>query len=865
MSVLPTAAKSKTGASPPEPRGRQGLFVSLAVFVLICALGGVYLHFAIKAARKSVWDSLTTIADMKAGQVASWYRERLADAEVFAKTPILIRQGRELLKAGRPLLPSQEFHTWLATLQKEYRYSGVILYNAEGSPVMTMPADLQAKNRSLDPYFQSALRSNEVIESGLRHAPDVAQTRRNIRLEFWIPIGVPQETGKLAEGALLLQADPNDFLYPLIESWPVPTSTAETLILRVEGKELVYLSELRHRKNSALNFRRPLPPALQDVAERVFQGQDVISEGLDYRQVPVLAVIRKIPGTRWVLVAKVDQDEIYAPVRERAFAIVTVTGLLGASTLLGATALLRRRKLDRLKHQMARERQAEQAVRDSEEKFRTIFETANDAILMLEGSFIVECNSRALETFGCASKDDILHHAPEDFSPPVQPDGCNSKEKAIEYLKKAQDGQPQRFYWKNQRKDGSPFDAEVSLTGLELRGKLYVQGIVRDVTDRKQAEAALLNAKTEAEMANQAKDHFIAVLSHELRTPLTPVLLAVTDLESEPAIPKDAQAELRRIRSNVELETRLIDDLLDVTRISRGALHLRREVVDVPACLRNALDICQSEINQKHLSVSLKIEGAPARAWADESRLQQVFWNILRNAAKFTPEKGEICIRCFHADGLIRIEFTDTGVGIEPAALPQIFNAFHSSGSGKVRRFGGLGLGLSIAKKLMDLHQGKISAFSEGSGKGSTFVVEIASIPDADIPEIPPAPKPLPSGNRQNILLVEDNPDTLRILAKMLQKWGYTVTTANCVKAALEEASKEPFEILVSDIGLPDGTGLEIMRYVNDRYHAHGIAISGFGTDDDIRQSHDAGFGEHLVKPVNTQDLSAAIQRVRRN
>ena len=386
-------------------------------------------------------------------------------------------------------------------------------------------------------------------------------------------------------------------------------------------------------------------------------------------------------------------------------------------------------------------------------------------------------------------------------------------------------------------------------------------GFARDITERKRTEETILNAKTEAETANRAKDQFIAVLSHELRTPLTPILLLSSAMEAEREVPNSIRTELGIIRRNAELEMKLVDDLLDVTRISRGMIQLHQEVVDAHGCLHNALEICQNEVDAKHLNVSLSLDAALSHVWADPVRLQQVFWNLVRNAVKFTPKDGQISIRSVNVDHRLNIEFSDTGIGIDPAVFPQIFNAFEQGEQSKTRHFGGLGLGLSIARAVMELHHGTLTAFSEGTGKGATFTVEIATVPDAK--ELPSAPGPPMYGSGSlKILLVEDNADTLQILAKMLQKWGYMVRTADSVQSALEEAAKEPFDLLVSDIGLPDGSGLEIMKEMKKYNAVSGIAISGFGTEEDIRQSREAGFGEHLVKPVNTHILHEAVQQI---
>ena len=389
-------------------------------------------------------------------------------------------------------------------------------------------------------------------------------------------------------------------------------------------------------------------------------------------------------------------------------------------------------------------------------------------------------------------------------------------------------------------------------------------GIIVDITERKRAAESLQQAKETAEAANRAKDQFIAVLSHELRTPLTPVLATVVNLQKETHLPADLRTDMEVIQRNVELEAQLIDDLLDVTRISQGKINLRLETVDVHACLQRTLEICREEIDSKRLDVPLEFAAAQPYVQADMARLQQVFWNLLKNAIKFTPEGGCIRIRSSNVGGQIQIEIADTGIGIEPELMPRIFNAFEQGEQTKTRRFGGLGLGLSIAKAVMDLHHGALTCASEGKDKGATFTVTLATVaaPTAAPAQPPPPPAAAQEEKHWKILLVEDHPDTLRILFRLLNKWGYAITSADSVHAALEAAGKERFDLLVSDLGLPDGSGLDIMRQMKSSYGIPGIALSGYGTENDLRQSREAGFEEHLIKPVDIETLRTALQKI---
>ena len=210
----------------------------------------------------------------------------------------------------------------------------------------------------------------------------------------------------------------------------------------------------------------------------------------------------------------------------------------------------------------------------------------------------------------------------------------------------------------------------------------------------------------------------------------------------------------------------------------------------------------------------------------------------------------------------MKIQIADTGIGIEPEALQRIFNVFEQGELTRTRRFGGLGLGLSIAKALVEMHQGKLVAVSEGKNQGALFTVELDTVAPGVEPPAPAKGAEPDLLEPRRILLVEDHEDTLQILARLLRKWGYGVTTANSVQNALERASEQRFDLLISDLGLPDGSGRDVMRALKERYHLPAIALSGYGTDEDIRTSLDAGFAEHLTKPVSFQVLRTAVERL---
>jgi len=397
-----------------------------------------------------------------------------------------------------------------------------------------------------------------------------------------------------------------------------------------------------------------------------------------------------------------------------------------------------------------------------------------------------------------------------------------------------------------------------------------VQRALREAAERDQRQRAqeeLQKAKEIAESANMAKDQFLAVLSHELRTPLTPVLASIYALESQDDLPAAARSLIDIIRRNAELEARLIDDLLDLSLVNNGKLQLTFQQINLHTVIGHVLENCREDIERKDLRMQLELGAAAHVVSADSARIQQVVWNLLRNAVKFTPHGGTVIIRTGNVGterGRIRLDICDNGIGMEPEMIPKIFNAFEQGGQQIAHRFGGLGLGLSISNRVIDLHNGTLSATSDGHDRGSTFSIELDTVEPAGSPgkEFTPQPDP-PKERRQRILIVEDHEDTRRVIQMLLERQGYEVAIAKNVRMAIDIATSQQFDLLISDIGLPDGTGLDLMRaLVSSGHPVKAIALSGYGMESDIRKSYEAGFLEHLTKPVSVRKLKEAIEQI---
>ena len=388
------------------------------------------------------------------------------------------------------------------------------------------------------------------------------------------------------------------------------------------------------------------------------------------------------------------------------------------------------------------------------------------------------------------------------------------------------------------------------------------QAMRAEIAERLRVEGELRRAKEDAESAGRVKDRFLAVLSHELRTPLTPALAVVSALLDGPDVAPALRPTLEMVRRSISLEARLIDDLLDVMRAGQGKLRLNPEPVDAHALIEQAVEICRHEAVDAGVRVVVDLGARDHRAKADPTRFQQVIWNLLQNAVKCCDSGGRIVVATSDGgeDRLV-VTVTDDGRGIEPNLLSLIFEPFEQGQTPLRRRLGGLGLGLSISRSIVEGHGGHLFASSEGAGRGSTFTFDLPV--DRAPAEGPGRPHPptVAGSDREgaSILLVEDNKDVIRYLKMILEMNGHRVWAALDLASARELVGR-PIDILVSDIELPDGSGLDLMRELRGR--VPGIAVSGFGAPDDVQMSLDAGFARHLTKPVESRRIEEAILEV---
>jgi signal transduction histidine kinase len=575
------------------------------IFLLLSALIGalgfrLYLNEKLEI-RNKIQSDLSAIADLKANLITVWRKERIADAMVIYRNQSVAREVIDYLEKPEDRLLSSRLLSWMNAIVEHNGYASVLLFDK--AQKLRLGTRDEGQSGSLDwECFQEAVKSGKVVISDLYRRVD----REKIRMDLCIPIGITR-TSETA-GVIVLRIDPYRILYPTIQSWPTPSPSAETLIVRNEKDRVVFLNELRHRKNSALSFSLPLnTPQLP--AARVVQGKFGVTEGVDYRGVPVLAALRPIPETSWYMVSKVDSAEVYSPIRERAWVIIIVATLLIVVAGIGVG-----------------------------------------------------------------------------------------------------------LWWKHE-------------AGLSYRRELESE------RERQEERAQLLererDARKEAEAANRMKDEFLATVSHELRTPLIPILGWAYELRNEELDETTRAEAYEAIERNARLQSNLVEDLLDVSRIITGKLHLDIGQLDLPAIMDTAIEAIRPAAEAKNIRVCFKAGVIMGVVHGDGNRLQQIAWNLLSNAVKFTPRGGEVSVSLKEISGRAEITVSDSGKGISPEFLPFVFDRFRQ-GEKSAQRQGGLGLGLSIVRHLVELHGGNVTASSPGVGKGSEFTV---ALPVVNSPE----------------------------------------------------------------------------------------------------------------------------------
>jgi PAS domain S-box-containing protein len=509
-------------------------------------------------------------------------------------------------------------------------------------------------------------------------------------------------------------------------------------------------------------------------------------------------------------------------------------------------------------------------LKRAEEERDRFFELSRDmlAIANIEGCFI-RVNSAWTQVLGY-SQQEMMSRPYLDF---VHPEDRDITGKIADALSR---GEPTiGFENRYRRKDGTYCWLEWSVSPFPQQGVLYA--VAHDVTRRKQAqierEKLLIEAqkaRDEAERANQIKDDFLAVLSHELRTPLNPISGWAQILRGQSLDSERAQAGLATIERNARLQIQLVDDLLDMSRILRGKLVLKPQPIDLIEVVGNAIETVRLAAETKNIWIETDFQSQTCSVNGDSSRLQQVVWNLLSNAVKFTPEGGLVTVRLQRVKKSIQLQVIDTGKGIASDFLPCVFERFRQADGTIARQFGGLGLGLAIASKIIEMHGSTISVDSLGEGKGATFTVTIPALvtqPETVSDTTPLLLQDVELLSGLQLLVIDDEPDSLEIGCIMLEQFGASVTAVSSAIEAFEVLSNSFFDGIVCDIGMPSIDGYQFIEKVRAMEAENvqtlpAIALTAYAGSAEKERALAAGFQAHVAKPVDAIELAHQVLRL---
>jgi PAS domain S-box-containing protein len=847
------------------------LIVFLVLAVMILAGGTALYRHQAQALQDEAQATLQALARSKQQTLSNWLHERRADIQLASQSPVLTHilaayaQGDE--KARQGLLDH------LHTLTTQYGYRTAHLLDARGTPLLsaygktqipgtTSPGDVQSHHF----HFQRALAADQAVlvdlhrhEDGLLHMGFVAPLRHQA--------GTPPFL-------IYLDLDPKDFLYPLLQDWPLPTHSGETLLFRVEGDHILYLNDLRHRPDSALRMTLPLhSPRLP--AAQLLRGEP-IEESVDYRGRPTLAAGAFVPETGWSLIVKMDQDEAYAELRH--IALFTLGGTILVLMLTGL-AVVTYWQRHRLSHT--------ELLARSEATLRQILDNAADPVFIADqDGHYRYVNHRACALLGY-TRDELLAMTIQDVSPDELRDQVQHQYDS-EVIPRGRHA----FEIDLRDKAGNPVPVELNTVVLP-NGDVF--GSARDITLRRQQEnalndyrnhledmvqertAQLAQARDEAEKLARVKSQFLATMSHELRTPLNGVLgFAELGLRACPAAPagiREAEA-FQRILQSGKLLLGVINDILDFSKIEAGQLHTERIPVDLHALLGSALDLVRAAAEAKGLKTTLELApDLPRTVLTDPLRLQQVLVNLLGNAVKFS-ERGEISLRAGLEGPDLVLRVADQGIGIAPQQLQQLFQPFTQADASTTRKFGGTGLGLAISRQLLGLMEGQLTVDST-AGVGSEFCIRL---PYLACPEIElPIDSAQTSGGREKqtsnptltglrILVAEDNEVNQEVMLALLEAEGAQVTLADNGRLAVEalEAAGNPpgFDLILMDVEMPELNGLDATRIIHARYPDLPIVgQTAHALEEERNKCLAAGMVDQITKPIDPDTLVATVGR----
>jgi len=844
---------------------------------LILVAGSGYLYYRAEQQRHlhQVGEQLTAIALLKTRQIEEWRKERNSDGQVLADNAYFAQAARRWLESGKAT-PDIDVAGYLQSLGRNYRYQDIWLLDGAGQVRYSLSG---RQGELADPIALP-------IEIA-RHLRQAQLTDLHLEADGRTPhidVVVPLHIDGVPFGTIILRADPRQFLYPALQTWPVPSATAETMLVRRDEDQVLFLNELRHRSDSAFSLRLPATRTDLPAVQAVFGQAEGIVSGRDYREQPVLAAVHRVPGSPWVLVAKIDRAEALADWRTTAQLIVGLTGGLLLALLGLFLAVHQNKGLHRFRSLL----EAEAATRAMHKRFQIAFKASplSTSIARADDGRFVEVNENYLRDFGW-TRSEVVGKTATEIGLWLD---AEVRTAWVESLRQSGTLLNQQAQW--QDRWGKPHQVDISAALIDIDGTPHILAYITDVTERcrnllelaqyrRRLETMVSErtfelgvAKEQAERANQAKSAFLANMSHEIRTPLNAVIGMAYLMRRDTHLPEQLD-RLRHIEDSARHLLSVINDILDISKIEAERLSLEESDFAVAGILSETLDMVEFKARDKGLTLHAELDPEiPPALHGDRKRLQQILLNFLSNAVKFTDQGGiQLRAELLARDGdsvQLRFSVEDSGIGIPPLIQSRLFRPFEQADSSTSRRYGGTGLGLAISRQLARLMGGD-TGVSSTPGQGSTFWMT------ARLPVAQSAPPPqtlavhadLEAEIRRNrgqarLLLVEDDPVNQEVALQMLANVGLGADLAGNGQEAVDMATATAYDLILMDMQMPVMDGLTAARLIlaqPERATTPIVAMTANAFGEDREACRAAGMSDHLAKPVAPQLLYATLLR----
>jgi PAS domain S-box-containing protein len=864
---------------------RQGfirLFVTLSC--LICLLGSGTYFFLAQLIQDREKDRLLSITHLKIDQIENWLSERHADSKVLSTMPglsSLLRQGPKISPDDRARVQNM-----LDEIRRQYAYYAVELLDAAGNPLFSAGAPINSQEIRR-PYVLESLRAKgrQLLIDFYRRA-DPAYP---VGLALAAALHDATSADEHPSGYLLLHVDPEKFIFPMLEDWPVPSATAESLLVRRDEDHALYINRLRHHEMPALGLRIPLTQIEIPAVQAILHGGSV-SEGVDYRGEPVLSASLPVAGTSWFLVAKIDRTEVISNLRWLTGVTIVLVLLLLAFT--GSLLILRYRE-QQFRQSLALVQQEKGFISERlrlqhelaarEARFRDFSLSSADWFWETDQAHRFNFLSENFETTLGIAKEKLLGRTRHEI---VKHDGLENTV-AMARLAARQDARlPFRHI------EYCTFDKAGEICWVSVSGVPFTdaaghfagyRGVGQITTARRQSEeelrqyrlrleelvrertSELEEAREKAEAATRAKSAFLANMSHEIRTPMNAIVGFTHVLRRDSVTPAQAE-KLGRIAGAAEHLLSVINDILDISKIEAGKVLLEEVDFELDGMLRRVSSIVALRTQAKGIELVVDVEGLPSHLKGDPTRLSQALINYLGNAVKFT-EHGNIILRGRlleerENDVLIRFDVEDSGIGIEPEHLKRMFAAFEQADTSTTRRYGGTGLGLAINRHLAEMMHGEVGVAST-PGVGSTFWLTARLAKSTERSE--PAPPTLLHGRRA--LVADDLAITQVVHSQLLRQLGLRSVAVLSGRAAVQavaaaDAEGDPFAVAFIDLHMPDQDGmatLEFIRQLPLSVQPVCFLVTASGEPEVAEQARAAGFADVLLKPVSASMLQSCL------